>query len=508
MLDLYIRFKTASNLLVFLLLFLATVLWVYRSLKAKQGISLAPFVLINALLFLILAGIIGIDYDETEHLHCAWMVSQGLTPFKDFWQHHSPFLWVILSPLFNVVKSTVLIFTIGRVFSIAIFMVIVLLGWRIARSVLREKASVSIYLFVLLSSAALGEFFWIRPDLFMDVFLLLGIYFSLKIPGKKVLFPFLAGISFALAVSFTCKQYLLCLLPVITISLERNKLGIAKFLTYLLGLAVGSLPLLAYLLRNNILNEFIFWVFRFNGERMAPSAILPIAVGAMGGWGAYRLLRSYHESRDMKALILFIAFCLNTINSLTGSTYPSGLYYLGLWFVLCAIVGNGCNITRISERASSLIQKSILLGLLFSLFLAQNFTYAGVYVRSYFSEDKKVVSELMEYSKGDTCLVILPLHPVFSRDATRLYSYFQYLFINEFSSMKEDLKSKDIAEAIINSKPAVITYKFKNKLFFLDLFQKGLISKKDYKDLLVLLEKYYKLQPIGRDQYYVRNDKL
>jgi hypothetical protein len=134
--------------------------------------------------------------------------------------------------------------------------------------------------------------------------------------------------------------------------------------------------------------------------------------------------------------------------------------------------------------------------------------YAGVYNKSYFSEDKKVISKLMEYSIGDTCLVILHLHPIFSYDATRLYSYFQYTYINEFPSMRKDLKSKDIAEGIINLKPAVILYKFNNRFFFLDLFQKGLISKEDYKDLIIFLQEYYELRLIGKNKYCIRNDKL
>lgn len=74
--------------------------------------------------------------------------------------------------------------------------------------------------------------------------------------------------------------------------------------------------------------------------------------------------------------------------------------------------------------------------------------------------------------------------------------------------MRKDLKSKDIAEGIINLKPAVILYKFNNRFFFLDLFQKGLISKEDYKDLIIFLQEYYELRLIGKNKYCIRNDKL
>ena len=41
------------------------------------------------------------DHDEVEHASAAWQMSQGLLPYNDFFQHHSPVLWIILSPLFK-----------------------------------------------------------------------------------------------------------------------------------------------------------------------------------------------------------------------------------------------------------------------------------------------------------------------------------------------------------------------------------------------------------------------
>src|SRR6185437_4961750 len=37
--------------------------------------------------------------DETEHLHAAWCMAQGQIPYKDFFEHHMPLIWIILQPV-------------------------------------------------------------------------------------------------------------------------------------------------------------------------------------------------------------------------------------------------------------------------------------------------------------------------------------------------------------------------------------------------------------------------
>ena len=41
------------------------------------------------------------DPDEFEHLHAAWSFSRGELPYRDFFEHHPPGLYVLLRPLFS-----------------------------------------------------------------------------------------------------------------------------------------------------------------------------------------------------------------------------------------------------------------------------------------------------------------------------------------------------------------------------------------------------------------------
>lgn len=44
----------------------------------------------------------GFNPDELEHTHFAWCVSKGLVPYRDYFEHHTPWLHYLLQPLFRV----------------------------------------------------------------------------------------------------------------------------------------------------------------------------------------------------------------------------------------------------------------------------------------------------------------------------------------------------------------------------------------------------------------------
>ncbi|MBU0761569.1 MAG: hypothetical protein KKD39_00955, partial [Candidatus Altiarchaeota archaeon] len=40
-------------------------------------------------------------FDDVENLHASWLVYRGYIPYRDFFEHHTPLTWYVLSPLFN-----------------------------------------------------------------------------------------------------------------------------------------------------------------------------------------------------------------------------------------------------------------------------------------------------------------------------------------------------------------------------------------------------------------------
>jgi hypothetical protein len=57
----------------------------------------------------------GQPWDESEHAHVAWLMSQGKRPIDDFFQHHQPLLWDLLSIYYRVGLSGAEVLIWGRV---------------------------------------------------------------------------------------------------------------------------------------------------------------------------------------------------------------------------------------------------------------------------------------------------------------------------------------------------------------------------------------------------------
>jgi hypothetical protein len=45
----------------------------------------------------------GFDPDEFQHLHVAWCIAHGLWPYRDYFEHHTPWLWLAIAPFFALV---------------------------------------------------------------------------------------------------------------------------------------------------------------------------------------------------------------------------------------------------------------------------------------------------------------------------------------------------------------------------------------------------------------------
>ncbi|GEM_PF-910475 len=507
MIDSFVRFYRPMEVLIFLLIAIISGLWAYSRFGKKLTVSFWPLVVLNTVFLVFLGIFMGASHVESGHLHLGWLVSQGLTPYKDFFEHHSPFLSVLIAPFVSWLKSSGVMFDILRIVSGFMFAINILLGWQIARQAWKEKAELSIYLLVLSSVASTAQYLLLRPDIFMIFFLLAVVRLSFEISGKRVLPSFFAGIAFSLAASFVPKQYLLVFLPVIAVFLGEKKKRPLKLVLYFLGLAIGCLPLLSYLVSHGILKDYLFWMFGFNSQIVVFKVMFPLEVLALGGWGAYSIFSRFGKLWASSTL-LFIAFCLSTASSLTTTTDVSGEYYLGFWFFICAIIGCGCPLLGVFEKTLSLAKRSAIFGVVAAIFLSSSAADLLSGNSSIYLTDRKTFSRLMDYCGEDTCLAFLPRHPIFAHDTTRLYSVWQYDFIDDFSALKNDALRTGIADKIITTRPAVVTCRYRNQDFLLDLFQKELITAADYKQLAEFFKENYAPRYIGKQKYYIRNDKL
>lgn len=127
----------------------------------------------------------GQSWDESEHAHAAWLISQGKSPLTDFFQHHQPLLWSLLALYFRVGLRGPDVLIWGRI-------LVVLSGWLSVIALVRFGreaegcrfplgAGLGVAAFIVLT-VLLSTLFVIRPETISVPLLVLAVYLWSK-PG-------------------------------------------------------------------------------------------------------------------------------------------------------------------------------------------------------------------------------------------------------------------------------------------------------------------------------------
>ncbi len=118
--------------------------------------------------------------DEMEHMQSAWMISQGMIPFRDFFQHHHPLLWYITAPFLSA-DSNVSAFLWARFLCLLTFVVNCCWVYHSSRQLdMRKSISLWSVFFYVTCSFSITQFAYFRPDHFMLCMMLGGTYFLLR----------------------------------------------------------------------------------------------------------------------------------------------------------------------------------------------------------------------------------------------------------------------------------------------------------------------------------------
>lgn len=70
--------------------------------------------------------------DEPQHLHVAWGWTQGLIPYRDFYDNHLPLFHMLVAPWMALVGETPHILMYGRLLMLPFLAVILVLTWKLA----------------------------------------------------------------------------------------------------------------------------------------------------------------------------------------------------------------------------------------------------------------------------------------------------------------------------------------------------------------------------------------
>jgi len=236
-------------------------------------IAVSILIMVSLLITLNHTLITNIDEDEVEHLHSAWYVFQGYSPYKDFFEHHPPLLWFLLAPFYLIFGETSTALLSAKIFLWFFGAGTVLLTFMFARRLFDEKIAILSSFLVSINYYFVVAGFSIRPDTPALFFLMAAIYF-LQIYKEEQDFShlFLCGTLFSVSFLFTTKTAFFFIIPILLVYfLERkNKESDAKnqnkkYTVFIVSLLIPAL-LVAGIGLHDSFNEFIFLNGTFNFE--------------------------------------------------------------------------------------------------------------------------------------------------------------------------------------------------------------------------------------------------
>ncbi|HKD66312.1 MAG TPA: glycosyltransferase family 39 protein [Candidatus Binataceae bacterium] len=320
----------------------------------------------------------GFDPDEFFYLHRAWCESRGMIPYRDFFDHHTPWLFFILAPVFRLYpvdsnpEAAVEFIFLGRRIMMVFTGMGLVLTFVLAR--LWRGNSVAWIATALLSTSVvfMRKTLEIRPDgLAMVLWLgsLVLTFIAVKDPNVSSRRLWLFGFSgFLLGGAIMTTQKMLLMVPGFTVAMAWYLLGgsgtqrarLAGCLWQLAGFWVPVLATLAFFVAHHALYRFFEYNLVFNlnwPNRFAPWTLLRIAVHwnpavfVLGSSGL--LLEIAREPRTLGFTLnrLLFVITIGALASLVEIPNPFFQYYLTflpllaiyaadfLWFTTCELIG-------------------------------------------------------------------------------------------------------------------------------------------------------------------------
>lgn len=205
----------------------------------------------------------GFQPSELQHIHIAWNISQGLVPYRDFFEHHGPLVGYINAGLLYLTGPTWTALFLLRAFSWVASIILVLQTEWLFRNLFPEKNKYSLWAAFFMASSYVFIYAGaaIRPDTVQAVFLLAALqlfYLAYKQASRRVIFfsGFFAGLM--LLCNFKMIPAWLFVLFFVGYSLRQ------QFWYYLLGSCAAFLPWLGYSLYAGILYKFFFYGIVYN----------------------------------------------------------------------------------------------------------------------------------------------------------------------------------------------------------------------------------------------------
>jgi hypothetical protein len=335
--------------------------------------------------------------DEFEHLHAAWSFSKGLLPYRDFFEHHTPWLYFFLAPFFRFydvdtkVADAQAFFFFARTWMWIFTGVILVLTFWVARLWRDARVGCVAALFLGNTRTFLDKTIEVRPDVLSAALwlaCLIAVVRGIREEefGRKSRWRF-AWSGIFLGAALMCTQKMLFALPGFGLAMlwylfDARSLGTRRqrfwnIAYQVLGFCLPILLTLGYFAVRGAIGEFIEYNFLINfrwKSRFAPTYFLkqlvkdnPVIVGlAVSGffsalWGMFGRER-FRRSEYLCVLSVLGLFC-----GLFIIQQPHPHYYL-MFLPLAAVLAS-CAFLEVMDWAAAAVQGQQALRLKFVLYI-------------------------------------------------------------------------------------------------------------------------------------------
>ena len=152
-----------------------------------------------------------LDFDEFHHLHVAWCWTQGLIPYRDFWDNHPPLMHLLLACLQPIRGETVETLFVWRLAAFGMAVAVLAATFVLARRVFDSATGLAAVALLACVQVFTDKTVEVRPDLGMILFCVLTVWLVLRaMDGKsrraRAANWAAAGVCFGLATLFSTKS--------------------------------------------------------------------------------------------------------------------------------------------------------------------------------------------------------------------------------------------------------------------------------------------------------------
>ena len=264
-----------------------------------------------------------VNSDEPQHLHVVWAWTQGLLPYRDVFDNHTPLFQLLSAPLLWLVGERADIVAWMRLGELPFYALALWCTWRIGRALFSARAGVLAVAATALYPVFATRAIEFRPDLAWAALWLVTITIAIEgsLTPRRIFF---AGLATGCAIAISMKSILLigCLLfALLLVAILRAMDGkpvvprkaMAMVLASMAGVLLVPMALAAFFAAHGAWQAMLYGVFGHNlvpglGLRRAPwhvwilPALLPLLV-----WLAIRVLRAAPDALGSRRALVLIS---------------------------------------------------------------------------------------------------------------------------------------------------------------------------------------------------------